>query len=376
MRLFEPFDLAGLQPPNRIVMAPMTRSRAINTVPDDLTALYYRQRAGAGLIVTEGSQISVEGRGYLFAPGIHSAEQVAGWRRVTEAVHEAGGRIFIQLGHVGRVSHRSLQHKRESPVSSVSRTAAGATAYAYDPSGAPAAVPVSRPRSLTTFEVARVKNDFLRAAESAVAAGFDGVELHGANGYLMEQFINGALNTRNDVYGGFRIANRLRFVLETIDEVSAAIGPSMTGIRLSPFGRLNSMAPFSDEEETWLALACELSSRRLAYVHLNDQWTLGHPNMTRDFRARFRKVYSGTLMMAGGFGKASAENALALGLADLIAFGSPFIANPDLVERLWRGYPLARVDHTTLYEGGPKGYTDYPAYQGTSPDLSATQLAS
>jgi 2,4-dienoyl-CoA reductase-like NADH-dependent reductase (Old Yellow Enzyme family) len=357
-------------------MAPMTRSRAIKTVPDDLTALYYRQRAGAGLIVTEGSQISVEGRGYLFTPGIHSVEQIAGWRRVTEAVHEAGGRIFIQLGHVGRVSHLSLQNKGESPVSSVSRTAAGATAYAYDSSGAPAAVPVSRPRSLTTFEVARVKNDFVKAAESGVAAGFDGVELHGANGYLMEQFINGALNTRNDAYGGFRIGNRLRFVLETIDAVSAAIGSSMTGIRLSPFGRLNSMALFHDEEETWLALARELSSRRLAYVHLNDQRTLGQPNMTRDFRARFRKDYSGTLMMAGGFGKTSAENALALGLADLIAFGSPFIANPDLVERLRAGYPLARVDHTTLYKSGPRGYTDYPTYQGTPPDLSANQSTS
>lgn len=332
-KLLQQYDLAGAKLPNRVVMAPMTRSRAIDTIPDEQTALYYSQRASAGLIVTEGSQISVEGRGYLFTPGIHMPEQVAGWKRVTDAVHERGGRIFIQLWHVGRISHVSLQGAGGNPVSSVGRAAMNATAFAYDISGTPNAVPVSRPRALTESEIGRVKREFVLAAQNAMAAGFDGVELHGANGYLFEQFLNGAVNTREDRYGSGSIENRMRFLLETVDAVRESIGSSQTAIRLSPFGRLHDMPAYRDEEETWLTVARELSSRDMAYVHLSDQQSLGETAIEESFLGKFRSAYNGTLILAGGFEKNQAEAALDSGIADLIAFGRPYISNPDLVER-------------------------------------------
>lgn len=363
-KLFEPYDLAGLTLPNRVVMAPMTRSRARLAVADEQTALYYRQRASAGLIVTEGSQVSVEGRGYLHTPGMHTDEQVAGWRKVTDAVHCEGGRILAQLWHVGRISHVSLQERGEDPVSSVSRAAVDATAFAYDMSDVPAAVHVSRPRALTTFEIGRVVNDFVKAASNAMVAGFDGVEIHAANGYLFDQFLNGALNTRSDRYGGHPIDNHVRFVLETLDAVAFAIGSAKTGIRLSPFGRLHDMRPYSNEDETWFTLAEELSARKLAYVHLSDQRTLGKPGIQKRFLADFRQAYSGTLIQAGGFGKDEAADALNSGIADLIAFGKPFISNPDLVERLKDGSPLTPSDRSTFYGGDSNGYTDYPAFAG------------
>lgn len=359
-KLLEEYDLSGTRLPNRVVMAPMTRSRAPDTIADEQTALYYRQRASAGLIITEGSQVSVEGRGYLFTPGIHSPEQVAGWKRVADAVHQEGGRLFVQLWHVGRISHTTLQDKGNSPVSSTSRTADSATAFAYDPAGIATAVPVSKPRALTVHEINRVVNDFVVAAKNAMTAGFDGVELHGANGYIFEQFLNGALNNRTDSYGGHSIRNRMRFVLETVDAVCDAIGASKTGIRLSPFGRLHDMKPFAGEEETWLTLARELSSRSLAYVHLSDQQTLGETAIEKSFLHKFRDAYNGTLVLAGGFEKEHAENALDAGIADLIAFGRPYISNPDLVERFRNGHQLAPFDRTTFYGGGSQGYTDYP----------------
>lgn len=268
--LFEPYDLAGLALPNRVVMAPMTRSRARLAVADEQTALYYCQRASTGLIVMEGSQVSVEGRGYLFTPGMHTDEQVAGWRKVTEAVHCAGGRIFAQLWHAGCISHVSLQVKGEHPVSSVSRAVVGATASAYDMSGVPNAVHVGRPRAITTFEIGRVVSDFVKAANNAMAAGFDGVELNAANGYLFDQFLNGALNTRSDRYGGHRIDNRVRFVLETLDAVSFAIGPPKTGIRLSPFGRLHDMriTPAKTRHGSRLPTSCPLANLPMCTFNL------------------------------------------------------------------------------------------------------------
>jgi 2,4-dienoyl-CoA reductase-like NADH-dependent reductase (Old Yellow Enzyme family) len=360
--LFEPYDLAGLRLRNRIVMAPMTRARAQNNTPDALTALYYSQRASAGLIVSEGSPISVEGRGYLFNPGLYSSEQARGWRKVTDAVHATGGRIFAQLWHVGRVSHTSLQQGGAAPVSSTAKRAENAGSFAYDENGEPATLPASKPRALETAEVARVTQDFVKAARVAIDAGFDGVELHGANGYLFDQFLNGAVNDRNDQYGG-PIENRLRFLLETADVVSAEIGGNRLGIRISPFGRLYDMLPYDDEAATWLQLAVELDRRTLAYVHLSDQLTMGQQGIPEGFAASFCGRYRGTLIAAGGFDRAKGEQALADGHLDLIAMGRPFISNPDLVERLKNEWPLAQPDRATFYgEFGPKGYTDYPAY--------------
>ena len=222
-------------------------------------------------------------------------------------------------------------------------------------------MPQSKPRALRIDEIPRITADFVQAARNAIAAGFDGVELHGANGYLLEQFISGSLNTRDDAYGGPSIANRLRFTLETVDAVTAAIGRERTGIRLSPYGRYNDMRPFKDEAETWLTLAAELSGRRLAYAHISDQTTMGQNGIPADFLTKFRRTYNGTLMIAGGFLKESGQAALDAGSADLIAIGRPFISNPDLVDRLNNDLPLTEPDRATFYEGGRHGYVDYPS---------------
>jgi 2,4-dienoyl-CoA reductase-like NADH-dependent reductase (Old Yellow Enzyme family) len=359
--LFEPFDLAGLALPNRIVMAPMTRSRTLNTVPDAQTALYYRQRAGAGLIISEGAPISVEARGFLYTPGLYTDAQVEGWREVTEAVHADGGRIFAQLWHVGRVSHASLQDEGAAPVGPTD-AASDTTAFALDDDGVAGTVPTTRPRALETSEVARITADFVRAARRAIDAGFDGVELHGANGYLFEQFINGGVNTRTDRYGG-SIENRLRFILETLDALAAEVGGKRVGVRISPFGRVSAMPAFADEAATWLALATALEARALAYVHLSDQLVMGGEEIPSDFGSDFRSAYRGPLIGAGGYDKVTGEQALQSGALDLIAMGRPFIANPDLVQRLENNWPLAQADRDTFYGAtGARGYTDYPAY--------------
>ncbi|MCB8874502.1 alkene reductase [Acidisoma silvae] len=361
--LFEPFDLAGLPLANRVVMAPMTRARATTTIPDDLTVLYYSQRASAGLIISEGAPISQEGCGYLFNPGLYTLEQAAGWRRVTDAVHAKGGRIFAQLWHVGRMSHTSLQPAGQPPVSSTAVAAENCKAYGLTDSGDPGMVPATLPRALETADVGRVTQDFVKAARLAIDAGFDGVELHGANGYLFEQFINGDLNNRTDRYGG-SIANRLRFMLETLDAIAAELGSNRVAVRISPFGRLYDMRPYDDETATWVTLAAELDRRNLAYVHLSDQLTIGAEKMPEDFPASFRRSYRGTLIAAGGFSRDTAETALDTGDLTLIAFGRPFIANPDLVDRLRNGWPLATPDRATFYgNAGEAGYTDYPTFK-------------
>jgi len=370
--LFEPYDLGPLKLANRIVMAPMTRSRARNAAlaPDADIALYYAQRASAGLIITEGAPISVQGRGWAFTPGIYTAEQINHWRGVTELVHEKGGVIFAQLWHVGRANHVSLQRDGQAPVSSVDTQARGVVSFGFDENCDPQFLPQSKPRSLRIAEIAAVTQEFVQAALNARSANMDGIELHAANGYLFEQFINGALNTRADRYGGRAIENRLRFTLETVDAVAEQIGSERTGIRLSPFGRYNDMHPFDDEQETYLALANELSSRRLAYVHISDQETLGEQAIPQDFVDRLRRAYTGTLILAGGFNRESAQSALDAHRADLIAFGRPFISNPDLVERLRNGWPLADPDRTTFYHGGRSGYVDYPIADGLPPDAN------
>ena len=360
--LFSPFSLSGLMLRNRVVMAPMTRARALNDIPDDLTVLYYGQRASAGLIVSEGVPVSIQGRGYLFNPGLYNQEQVEGWKRVTKAVHEEDGKIFAQLWHVGRVSHTTLQPDGGAPVSSSNKVAANSMAYAYNEKHEPTPIQASSPRALTTEEIADVKNDFVQAARRAMEAGFDGVEIHGANGYLFEQFINPTVNDRTDHYGG-SIQNRIRLLLETVDAVTKEIGRAKVGVRISPFGRLFDMASFHDEAETWVEIAREIQKRDIAYVHLSDQLTIGAEGMPDGFAKSFRETYQGTLIAAGGFDRESAEGALVSGELDLIAFGRPFIANPDLVERMKNGWPLATPDRSTFYgNSGEKGYVDYPVY--------------
>lgn len=357
--LFCPYALSGLALSNRIVMAPITRARAPDTIPPEHMALYYAQRASAGLIITESAQVSPQGRGYLCTPGIHTPEQIAGWRHTTDAVHRAGGRIFVQLWHVGRISHTSLHDGGAAPVAPVAIAAAQTMVQAFDGEGRPAQVPASQPVALDSAGIRAVIEDFRRAARNAMAAGFDGVEIHAGNGYLFEQFINGGLNTREDTYGGASIANRLRLLLETVDGVAANIGSSLVGVRVSPFARLGDLDAFDGEEATWLALAGALAQRDLAYVHASH---LGTPAFEKSFRA----AYCGTLILAGGFTVETAQQALESGRADLVVFGRPFIANPDLVERLRHGWPLAQAGDEALYGGGTRGYTDYPNYAPTA----------
>src|SRR3984893_16777691 len=374
-KLLQSYDMNGTPLANRVLMAPMTRSRAKNTVPDEKTALYYRQRAGAGLIVTEGSQISTEGTGYLFTPGIHTPEQIKAWKEVTNGVHEEGGKIFIQIWHVGRISHISLQANGLAPVSSVDVPAHGCTCYAYDESGEPGAVPLSTPRALTTTDIVRVTSDFVTAAQNSMEAGFDGIEIHGANGYLFEQFINAGCNTRTDEYGGSTM-NRLRFVVDAVDAMAAAIGNNRVGIRLAPYGRLHDMPSFPDEENTWLTLAEKLSERDLAYVHLSDQESLCNAAIPKDFVKKLRKAYKGTLVLAGSLTQESAEELVNSGVADLAGFGRPFISNPDLVERFRKNRPLTPFDPATFYGGGDLGYVDYPPYNDSmNDDLDAAARA-
>ncbi|ATN34380.1 alkene reductase [Rhizobium sp. ACO-34A] len=368
--LFQPFKRGGLALRNRIAMAPMTRSRAPDGVADDLTAAYYRQRSSAGLIVTEGTPISRTAEGFLFIPGIYTDKQIAGWRKTTEAVHAEGGVIFAQLWHVGRVSHVSNQPGGIAPVSSTDRIAANSQAWGLRDDGSPGPVDVSRPRALSTTEVHGVIDDFAQAAANAVEAGFDGVELHGANGYLIEQFINPLVNDRTDAYRGDTLEGRTRFLLEAMDAVIARIGATKTAVRLSPFGGLFDMGAYPEIEETYLHIADELSKRGIAYVHLMDQTSRGSAAIPSEFLARFRNRFKGVLILAGGMTRERAEQHIADGLIDIAAFGEPFIANPDLVARLRNGWPLAQADRDTHYGGDARGYTDYPTF-----DSSATRAA-
>lgn len=363
--LFTPYQMGPLRLANRIVMAPMERSRARNAAmaADANTALYFSQRAGAGLIISGSLSISIEGHGWGFAPGIFTQEQVDSFRPVTEAVHAKGGVIFAQLRHAGRSTHTSIVGGKP-PVSSVALQAQNSITFALDAEGNPAYLPQSKPRALRTEEIPRVTKEFVRAARNAIAAGFDGVEIHAANGYLFDQFINAALNTRDDRYGGRSIENRLRFTLETIDAVIAAIGSERIGIRLSPYGRYGDTPPFEEEAETYLTLVRELSRRKLAYVHISDQtkW-VDDVSIPKGFQEALRQAYDGTLILTGGYLKENGQAALDAEYADLIAIGKPFVANPDLVERLRNNWPLNEWDSATFYTAGSKGYTDYPCYQ-------------
>ena len=365
--LFDPYDLGPIHLKNRIVMAPMERSRARNAgwIPDAETARYFSQRAGAGLIVTGSIAISPWARTWAFEPGLYTPAQIEGWRTVAKEVHDRGGLIFGQLRHGGRASHFSHQPNGQATVSSTDTGAKKAIAMAFDENGLPAFLVQSKPRALRTEEVSRIAREFAEAARNAREAGLDGIEIHGANGYLHDQFINGALNTRDDRYGG-SIENRIRFTLESVDAVIKAIGRERVGIRLSPFGRYNEMPPFEDEAETYLTLAAELAKRNIAYAHFSDQTRWADADdvaIPEDFLRAFRSAFRGPVILAGGYLKDNGQAAIDAGEADLIGMGKPFLANPDLVERLRNGWPLNPWNSKTFYTGGPDGYTDYPVCQ-------------
>lgn len=370
--LFEAFNLSGTSLSNRVVMAPMTRSRAPSDVADTMTALYYTQRATAGLIVTEGTPVSREGQGYLFNPGIYSDKQIAGWKLTTDSVHAVGGRIFAQLWHVGRLSHPSIQEDGKLPVSPSSRKAEGAKAFGYDENGQPALIDTPAPRPLNTDEIPRLVEDFVRAAENAIAAGFDGVEIHAANGYLFEQFLNPGVNDRTDKYAADTLDNRLRFTLEVIDAVTARIGANRTGIRLSPYGQIFDMPVYPEINETYLALAAEIGKRELAYLHLMNQSGFSRADGKVEgsaengffelMRGMKSPLHATALILAGGMTRDLATEMIEEGEMDLAGFGANFISNPDLVARMQNGLPLAEPDRETFYGGDSKGYVDYPPY--------------
>ena len=356
--LFQAFDLGGTLLANRIVMAPMTRSRSMQNTPNALVAKYYEQRATAGLIVTEGTSPSPNGVGYARIPGLYNEEQVQGWRLVTDAVHKAGGKIFVQFMHTGRVSHQD-------------NLPAGARVVGPSPEVCPGEMwtdnagmqPHTAPTAMTDADITQTVAEYASAAKMAIQAGFDGVELHAANGYLIEQFLNPNVNKRSDGYGG-DADRRNRFALEVAQACVAAIGANKVGIRISPYGVFNATGAFEGLEEQFLALTQKLSDMGLVYLHLVDHSAMGAPPVPAEFKKQLRAVFAQTFVAVGGFDAQSAEAVLQAKDADLTAFGRPFISNPDLVARMQTGASLTAPDMSTFYTPGEKGYTDYPAMAG------------
>lgn len=352
--LFTPLELGPLHLPNRLVMAPMTRNRAPGCVANPLMAEYYAQRADAGLIITEGSQISPQGVGYPATPGIHSEEQVLGWRQVTDAVHAAGGRIFLQLWHVGRVSHSSMQPAGALPVAPSASACSVGEAVTYE-----GMKTFETPRALEADELPGIVADYAQATRNAKAAGFDGVEIHGANGYLLDQFLRDGSNQRSDAYGG-SLENRARLMLEVTEAVCAAWSPDRVGIRLSPLQPFNDMFD-SNPEATFSYVVEQLNRFALSYLHVTEmgQEQPGAAGPAFDLHL-LRRLWRGIYITNSGYHEAKANEALAAGEADLVAFGVPYLANPDLVTRFAEDASLNTPDQATFYGGGAEGYTDYP----------------
>ena len=359
-KLLTPLHLGALTLANRVLMAPLTRLR--NTEPGDVpTALavdYYRQRAGAGLIINEGTHISPTAKGYAGAPGIYSEEQVRAWREVNDAVHAAGGKIAIQLWHTGRISHSSLQPNGDAPLAPSAITADSNTNI-RDDNGQLVRSPTSTPRALETAEIADLIEDYRRATDNSRRAGFDLVEIHGAHGYLLDQFLSPAANVRTDQYGG-SVENRARIVLEVLDAVIAEWDAAHVGIRLSPLGVFNGLSE-TDQQEMALYLIAEIAKRNIAFLHLSEPDWAGGPAWPDEFRAKIRAIYPHPIIAAGGYTVDKAEQLIGAGLIDAVAFGRPFIANPDLPARFARGAELNPPQPETFYGGGAEGYTDYPA---------------
>jgi len=381
--LFSRYEIGPYTLKNRMVMAPLTRSRSKQpgNVPGRMNAFYYAQRASAGLIITEATQISQQGQGYAWTPGIYTEEQIEGWRLVAESVHDADGLIFMQLWHVGRISHPALQPKGALPVAP-SAIAPTGMAFITSAKGEPEFVPFVVPRALAIDELPALVKQYVQAAKNALAAGLDGVEIHAANGYLLDQFLNSSTNVRTDVYGG-SIENRARLLLEIVEAVTRVCGSDRVGVRISPLGTFNDMGD-ENPEALFAYVAEKLGEHDLAYLHVVDPSYGGH--QTTDgadpsgvaLMAMIRKRFKGTLMVCGGYTLERAQDAIRNQQADLVAFGRPFIANPDLPERFRIGAALNEPDHVTFYGGGVQGYVDYPTLKQQSgeeglPDYSVLE---
>ena len=357
--LFSKTTLGPLHLQNRLVMCPLTRSRAIGNVPNDLMVEYYTQRASAGLIITEGTAPSPNALGYARIPGIYSAEQVAGWKKITDSVHAKGAKMVCQFMHTGRVGHQANLPAGARVLGPSAIAAAGE--MWTDSEGMQ---PLPTPVAMTLEDIKSTIEEHVQAAKNAVAAGFDAIELHGANGYLIEQFIRPNSNQRTDAYGG-SIENRARFMLEVIAAVSAAIGKDKVGIRLSPYGVFNDMPLYPEMESDYTYLAEKLGETGILYVHLADHSSMGTPEVPASIKAAIRKAFKGGLILSGGyFDPAVAEADLEAGKADLIAMGRAWLANPDLIERWKTGAALNAPDMDKFYTPGPEGYTDYPTLAG------------
>ncbi|MGQ1787861.1 alkene reductase [Saccharicrinis sp. GN24d3] len=357
MQLFNEFNLGSITLKNRIVMAPMTRSRAIDNIPNTLMATYYEQRSAAGLIITEGTTPSPNGLGYPRIPGIFNQEQIDGWKLVTQAVHNKGGKIFIQLMHTGRVSHPDNMPDGSKILAP---SAVGISGEMYTDKSGPQAYPI--PQEMTGTEIKETIDEYVTASKNAMEAGFDGVELHGANGYLIDQFINPCSNKRNDAYGG-SIEKRNRFAIEIAQKVSETIGSDKTGIRLSPYGAFNDMEVFDGLEESYEHLTRELGKRQLAYIHIVDHSAMGAPEVPASVKAKIKEAFGRTIIASGGYTKETAEAAIEENNGDLVAFGRPFLSNPDLIYRMKNGIALTDPDFDTFYTPGEKGYIDYKTSQ-------------
>ncbi len=368
--LFTKTELGPYTLKNRIVLPPLTRSRSSQpgNIPNELMATYYRQRAGAGFMVTEGTQIEPRGQGYAWTPGIHSAEQIEGWRKVTDAVHGEGGIIFAQLWHVGRVSHTSLQPGGGAPVAPSAIPAQQVSVFIETGPGAGTLAPPSSPRALTTAEVKELVQLYAQAARNALEAGFDGVELHCANGYLVNQFISAHSNKRDDEYGG-SLNNRLRFLREIVEAVADVVGKDRLGVRFAPlFASTDEARVYlglveEDPHTTYIEAIKVLENAGIAYLSLAEADWDNAPDLPQDFRQEVRQTFSGRIFYAGRYTAERGVRLLDAGLADLIAFGRPFIANPDLPERIANNWPLNPVDPNTMYGGTETGYITYPTYQ-------------
>jgi N-ethylmaleimide reductase len=357
-KLFTPEKVGSFEVKNRVVMAPMTRCRAIGNVPNDLMATYYKQRSEAGLIISEGVSPSPNGLGYARIPGLFNKQQVDGWKKVTEAVHQGGGKIFVQLMHSGRISH-SLNMPEGSEI--LAPSAVKASGQMWTDSAMMQDFPV--PKAMTPEDLISTKAEYVSAAKNAIEAGFDGVELHSANGYLLEQFLSPVSNIRSDNYGG-SIENRCRFVIEVATEVAAAIGKDITGIRLSPYGVASDMPHYPEIEATYHYLSEQLNQLGIAYIHLVDHSAMGAPEVPLAIKKLIRNNFKNTIILAGGYDFEHAETDIQSGLGDLIAFGRPFINNPDLTERMRNNWPLSEVlNMDQFYSADEKGYTDYPVYK-------------
>ncbi|MBU1097020.1 MAG: alkene reductase [Bacteroidetes bacterium] len=351
--LFKSHKLGNITLKNRIVMAPMTRSRAIGNIPNELMAEYYSQRADAGLLITEGTSPSPNGLGYARIPGLFNREQLNGWRKVTDAVHKKDGKIFVQLMHTGRVSH-PLNMGENTKILAPSAVALRGEMWTDQKQLQPYPVP----QEMSFEEIQQTVEEFVNSAKLAVEAGFDGVELHGANGYLIEQFINPEINKRSDQYGG-SIENRIRFVLEIAKKTAEAIGGEKVGIRVSPYGTASGMPVYDEIDETYSLLAVKLNEIGLVYMHIVDHSALGAPKVNPSVKEAIRNNFKGTIILSGGYDAHKAEGDLKNTKGDLVAFGRYFISNPDFVKKLTLGLSLQEADSRTFYTPGAKGYTDY-----------------